>query len=154
MSARAAICICRSGRELCAHRPIIRAASAKKRCIVKAVVITMFLPIQFRGAQEAQAAAAAGVPVAAGGLRAAVVAPAGREWFTFCRLAGNLKIISGENQEGLMLFYGLLIFLVLVLIIMLIRTHLHNRALFRFLSGRVIFKGPEYKDDDSKPDAK
>ena len=53
-----------------------------------------------------------------------------------------------------MLFYGLLIFLVLVLIIMLIRTHLHNRALFRFLSGRVVFKEPEYKGDDSKPDAK
>lgn len=53
-----------------------------------------------------------------------------------------------------MLFYGLLIFLVLVLVIMLIRTHLHNRALFRFLSGRVIFKEPEYKDDDSKPDVK
>ncbi len=53
-----------------------------------------------------------------------------------------------------MLFYGLLIFLVLVLIIMLIKTHLHNRALFRFLSGRVIFKGSEYKNDDSKPDSK
>jgi len=30
--------------------------------------------------------------------------------------------MSGENQEGLMLFYGLLIFLVLVLVIMLVRT--------------------------------
>ena len=39
-----------------------------------------------------------------------------------------------------MLFYGLLIFLVLVLVAMLIHTHLRNRALFRYLSGKVIFK--------------
>jgi len=61
--------------------------------------------------------------------------------------------MSGENQEGLMLFYGLLIFLVLVLVIMLVRTHLHNRALFRYLSGRVIFKNSDNKSDDSKPEA-
>ncbi len=52
-----------------------------------------------------------------------------------------------------MLFYGLLIFLVLVLVIMLVRTHLHNRALFRYLSGRVIFKNSDDKSDDSKPEA-
>lgn len=51
-----------------------------------------------------------------------------------------------------MFFYGLLIFLVLVLVIMLIRTHLHNRALFRYLSGKVIFKEPENKNDDSGPE--
>lgn len=49
-----------------------------------------------------------------------------------------------------MLFYGLLIFLVLVLVAMLIHTHLRNRALLKYLSGKVIFKGPENKTDDSK----
>lgn len=68
--------------------------------------------------------------------------------------AGNLKTKGCENRESLMLFYILLGFLILVLIIMLIRTHLRNRALFRHLSGRVIFNGSENKSEDSKPDSK